>query len=202
MKPLNFLFPKAKNLARWLTGKRKGDAAWNYILEAGAVVHKTAIIRNKSGNKAAIRIGPGSHVCGNLTVWNNGGRIEIGANSFIGEYSRIYSVKSVKIGRHVQIAHNCNIFDSNIHSLDYMARREEFKQYLFNGLNKLHDLHETEVVIEDDAWIGASACVLKGVTIGKGAIIAAGSIVTKSVDPFTVVAGNPAQKIKSLQAGT
>lgn len=196
MKPLNSLFPKAKSLAQWLTGKRKGDAAWNYILEAGAVVHKTATIRNKSGNKAAIRIGPGSHVCGNLTVWNNGGRIEIGANSFIGECTRIYSVKSVKVGDHVQIAHNCNIFDSNVHSLDHLQRRKEFEQYLFKGLSKLHDLREANVEIEDDVWIGAGSFVLKGVKIRKGAIVAAGSVVTKDVPAFAVVAGNPAKLIE------
>jgi maltose O-acetyltransferase len=49
--------------------------------------------------------------------------------------------------------------------------------------------------IEDDVWIGARAIVLKGVTIGKGSIIGAGSVVTKNVEPYSVVAGNPARVI-------
>jgi acetyltransferase-like isoleucine patch superfamily enzyme len=50
-------------------------------------------------------------------------------------------------------------------------------------------------VIEDDVWIGANSIVLPGVTIGKGAVIAAGSVVTKNVPPMAVARGNPAQVI-------
>jgi len=53
-------------------------------------------------------------------------------------------------------------------------------------------------VIEDDVWIGFKATILKGVTIGRGSVIAAGSVVTKDVPPYTLVAGNPAQIIRSL----
>ncbi|WP_178198324.1 2,3,4,5-tetrahydropyridine-2,6-dicarboxylate N-acetyltransferase [Ligilactobacillus sp. Marseille-Q7487] len=52
------------------------------------------------------------------------------------------------------------------------------------------------VIIEDDVLIGANAVVLEGVRVGKGAVVGAGSIVTKDVEPYTVVAGNPARKIK------
>ena len=57
--------------------------------------------------------------------------------------------------------------------------------------------HENKpVIIESDVWIGASCIILPGVTIGEGAIVAAGSVVTKSVPPFTIVAGVPAKIIK------
>ncbi len=52
-----------------------------------------------------------------------------------------------------------------------------------------------DINIEDDVWIGCGVQVMPGVTIGKGAVVAAGSVVTKSVDPYTVVAGVPAKKI-------
>lgn len=52
------------------------------------------------------------------------------------------------------------------------------------------------ICIEDDAWIGASAIVLPGVIIGRGAIVAAGSVVTRNVDPWTIVAGAPARTIR------
>ncbi len=52
------------------------------------------------------------------------------------------------------------------------------------------------VVIEDDVWIGAGAIILPGVKIGRGSVIAAGSVVTKDVPPYTIVAGVPARKIK------
>ena len=52
------------------------------------------------------------------------------------------------------------------------------------------------ILIEDDVWIGANCVVLPGVVVGEGAVIAAGSVVTKNVDPFTIVGGVPARKIK------
>jgi acetyltransferase-like isoleucine patch superfamily enzyme len=54
-------------------------------------------------------------------------------------------------------------------------------------------------VIEDDVWIGFSASIMKGVKIGRGAIIGAGSMVTKDVPPYAIVAGNPAQTIGVAQ---
>ena len=53
-----------------------------------------------------------------------------------------------------------------------------------------------KVTIGDDVWIGARAIILPGVTIGQGSIVAAGSVVTKDVEPFSVVGGNPARVIK------
>ena len=52
------------------------------------------------------------------------------------------------------------------------------------------------IVIEDDVWIGARVIILKGVTIGKGSIIGAGSVVTKDVEPYSIVGGNPAKLIR------
>ena len=54
------------------------------------------------------------------------------------------------------------------------------------------------IIIEDDVWIGFGTIILKGVKVGKGAIISAGSVVTKDVESFTVVAGNPAQLVKKI----
>ncbi|MEV7663036.1 DapH/DapD/GlmU-related protein [Paenarthrobacter sp. NPDC089316] len=54
-----------------------------------------------------------------------------------------------------------------------------------------------EVVIEDDVWIGARAIILPGVRVGRGSVVAAAAVVTKSVPPFSVVAGNPARVVKS-----
>jgi galactoside O-acetyltransferase len=58
---------------------------------------------------------------------------------------------------------------------------------------------DAPITIEDDVWIGAGAIVLPGVTVGHGAIVAAGAVVTKSVDPLTVVGGVPAQVIRTIE---
>ena len=60
-------------------------------------------------------------------------------------------------------------------------------------------VNSAPITIEDDVWIGMDALILKGVTIGKGSIIAPKSVVTKNVPPFTVVGGNPAAIIKQLE---
>lgn len=58
--------------------------------------------------------------------------------------------------------------------------------------------HEGGIRIEDDCWIGAGAIILTGVTIGKGSVVGAGSVVTKDVDPYSIVVGNPAKKIRDI----
>jgi acetyltransferase-like isoleucine patch superfamily enzyme len=57
---------------------------------------------------------------------------------------------------------------------------------------------KSTIILEEDCWIGAGVILLPGVSIGKGAVVGAGSIVTKDVPPFTVVAGNPAKEVKKL----
>ncbi len=107
-----------------------------------------------------------------------GGTIEIGDNSYIGDRTEIHSGKLVKIGNNVNIAWDCNILDRDYHAFE--ADSEVIKS----------------VVIEDRVWIGARSIILKGVTIGEGAVVAAGSVVTKDVPSRCLVAGNPAKVIK------
>lgn len=64
------------------------------------------------------------------------------------------------------------------------------------GLQKFEALSKGDIVVGDDVWIGARSIILSGVTIGRGAIIAAGSVVTKDVKPYSIVGGNPAKLIR------
>jgi acetyltransferase-like isoleucine patch superfamily enzyme len=82
--------------------------------------------------------------------------------------------------------------------LDPLARHDHYKQIVASGHPAVLDLGDRPVSIEDDAWIGAAAIVLRGVTIGRGAVIAAGSVVTSDVPPMTIVAGNPARRIRDV----
>jgi acetyltransferase-like isoleucine patch superfamily enzyme len=168
------------------------------VLGEGARLHPSASIANQSGRPENVTIGRGTHIAGHLTVWANCGVVRIGDECYVGEGTRLFAATSIWIGNRVQIAHGCNVMDNNIHSLDAGERHREFLQNVSGGLVRLHDLRESPVVIEDDAWIGASAVILKGTTIGTGAIVGAGAVVTKDVPAFAVAIGNPARVVKLL----
>lgn len=98
----------------------------------------------------------------------------------------IFSAESIVIGNHVLIGANASIYDTDFHPIDAESRR----------LNK--PAKTSPIVIEDDVWIGASATILKGVRIGNGSVIAAGSIVTRDIPPNVLAAGVPARVIRVL----
>jgi maltose O-acetyltransferase len=157
---------------------------------------------NYQNDKSLIQIGENTVIIAELVIYPYGGKIEIGKNCYIGEGTRIRSATSIKIGNEVIISDDVNIYDTDAHSLNYILRQKEFVEVvILNNLIKDAkdvDAKSAPVVIEDHVWIGFNVGILKGVTIGKGAIIGAGSVVTKDVEPFTVVAGNPAKIIKRL----
>jgi acetyltransferase-like isoleucine patch superfamily enzyme len=134
---------------------------------------------------------------GQLLVFAHGGEIQIGESCFIGEYSRIWSATAIRIGNRVLISHGVNIHDTVSHSSSAASRHQHFNQIFCTGHPLTFDNPPAQapIVIEDDAWLGFNSTILKGVTIGRGAIIGAASVVTKDVAPFCIVAGNPAKLI-------
>lgn len=136
---------------------------------------------------------------GELFVFPYGGNISVGANTYIGVGTRIWSGEHVGIGENVLISHNVNVIDTNSHEMNSIEREIGYKKLLSDGHAKQKGTIQTApIFIDDNVWISFGATVLKGVTIGKGAIVAANSVVTKDVPPFTLVAGNPAKKIKTI----
>ena len=168
------------------------------LLGAGSVLYPTATIINALNIRENIAIGNSCHIRGELFLFGHGGRIEMGDYCYLGHNSRIWSAKNIRIGNRVLISHNCNIFDNDTHPLEPEARHRQFVDIITTGHPRVIDLHEEEVVIEDDVLIGANATVLKGVTLGRACIVGTGSLVTRDVPPYTVVAGNPARVIKEL----
>lgn len=171
-----------------------------------ANVHSTtkflpkATIHNLSKNQDLISIGSDSVVRGQILIFAHAGKIEIGDNCYIGENSRIWSAASIKIGNRVLISHNVNIHDTDSHSVNPILRHQHFVEMMSSGhpVSDQFDIKSKPVVIESDVWIGFNSTILKGVTIGKGAIVAACSLVTKDVLPGTIVAGNPARLIRDI----
>lgn len=119
-----------------------------------------------------------AHLC----VCRDIASISIGDRTTIGFYTMIYSSEKIEIGSDCMIAPFVYIVDSN------------------HGINKALPMNQQDnisapIKIGSDVWIGAHSTILRGVTIGDGAIVAAGSVVTKDVDPYSIVGGVPAKKI-------
>ncbi|MFZ4724793.1 MAG: acyltransferase [Paludibacter sp.] len=100
----------------------------------------------------------------------------------------ICAAKSVKIGVYVAIGANVSIYDTDFHPIDPFERRYEDSK-----------TKSSPVIIDDYAWIGGNSIILKGVHIGKGSVVGAGSVVTKDVPDFEIHAGNPARFIKKIE---
>jgi acetyltransferase-like isoleucine patch superfamily enzyme len=114
-----------------------------------------------------------------------GGRLEIGDDSFVNNGVIISATHSIKIGHRVNIAPHCVLIDNDFHGTTHR-----------NGPPKI-----APIVLEDDVWLGTRVTVLKGVTIGRGSVVASGSVVTKDVPPGVLVGGVPAKIIKRLEPG-
>lgn len=117
--------------------------------------------------------------------------IEVGEHTFIGGKSVIQSAHGrIIIGNHVMFGVGVHIHGGN-HIYDVPG--------IFMDEVKKEDGHDGTVLIQDDVWIGSNAIIVAGgkdLTIGEGSIIAAGAIVTKDVEPYSIMAGIPAKKIK------
>jgi acetyltransferase-like isoleucine patch superfamily enzyme len=168
------------------------------VLGSGAKLYPTARIRNVSGNDDHIRVGRSSLIVGELLTFAHGGKIDIGEWCYVGTGTRIWSALSITIGDRVLIAHNVNIFDSLTHPINAEERHKQFIAIVRSGHPKEIDLDERAVDIASDAWIGAHAIILRGVSIGRGSIVGAGAVVTKNIPPYTIVAGNPARTVREL----
>jgi acetyltransferase-like isoleucine patch superfamily enzyme len=171
------------------------------LFEKGVRFKMTSKVENISGNRNNITIGKSTLIEGRLLVFKHGGKIAIGSNVYIGAGTNIWSAESITIGNNVLISHNVNVMDTNSHEIDHLERRESYYQQMVGGPSAVKGNVETgKIVIEDDVWISFNAIILKNVTIGKGAVIAAGSIVTKDVPPYCVMAGNPARVVKIISS--
>jgi acetyltransferase-like isoleucine patch superfamily enzyme len=144
-------------------------------------------------------IGEYGTIHGIVGVSSSRGRLAIGHHVLIGPQTRINANLDIRIGHYVFISHAVDIYDNDSHSLDPFLRRQESIAWGERGIAPdVTNFAAAPVRIEDQAWICFKATILKGVTIGQGAIVAAGAVVTDDVAPFTMVAGNPARFVKRV----
>lgn len=161
------------------------DKEANLIVDECLKINANCLKNN--GRTTIIRMDKGSsfHVKGNFDIYYDGdiicfenAKLEVGSG-FCNSNVKIRCSKKITIGNDVAISHDVTIMDSDAHYIDY----ENYE------ISK-------PVYIEDNVWIGTRTTILKGVRIGKGSVVAAGSVVTKDVPPNSIVAGIPARVIK------
>lgn len=159
-----------------------------YYKSLGLRVGKRSVIGNiKCDWLGSLIIGNDCCIMNDSSFWvknpfSEDNYIKIGDNVFIGRNCDFNCSKRITIGNNCLIASNTIIVDVN------------------HGINKDYQIYEQpivadEIIIEEDVWIGAGAIILKGVRIGVGSVVAAGAVVTKSILPYEIWGGVPAQKI-------
>lgn len=130
------------------------------------------------------------------------GKCKIGAFSYVGPGSFVYSTT---IGRYCSIAgnfvcsppeHPTGFFTSHLIVYDGVGPFNRFGEFAEYQVAKPYPPRKRRTVIGNDVWIGINVTVLRGVLIGDGAVVAAGSVVTRDVPPYTIVAGVPARPVR------
>lgn len=174
--------------------------SYQFIRHEKVVVNRHAFILNLTKSKSNITVNKCSYIKQFAEIITlPEGRIIIGEHCHVGPNTRIWSADSITIGKHVGIAHNVSIIDFS-HKTDPYQRAEEVSNIIYKGIwPKQAEVPHKPIVIEDYVAIYPNAIISSGVTIGKGAIVSAGSVVIKDVPPFSVVFGNPARVMMKLR---
>ena len=147
--------------------------------------------------RASVIIGQDSLLAGVLVAESENSRLTVGNRVFVGGNSLIDCASQITIEDDVLISYQVLVMDSDNHSLRASERIGDLKRWREQEYDWSH-VNSAPVVICSKAWIGARAIITKGVVIGEGGIVATGSVVTKDVLPYTIVAGNPARVIREL----
>ena len=154
-------------------------------------------LKMKGKKDCTFVVGQDSLIEGVVTFERDNAVVRIGARTFIGGGASIIASKRVEIGDDVLIAWGVTIVDHNSHSISFSKRKDDVLAWRL-GRKDWSNVVIAPVKIADKVWIGFNSIILKGVTIGEGAIVGAGSVVTKDVSPWTIVAGNPARVIREI----
>jgi acetyltransferase-like isoleucine patch superfamily enzyme len=176
----------------WVLVGKQVSIRYAAYLQAGKelIIEDYAEINARSTQKIILgnRVTIGKYAIirpGNLYGGEPGEGLVVGDHSNIGPYCYIGCSGHISIGNNVMISPRVSIYAEN-HVFDHT-----------DTPIKSQGVKKENVVIEDDCWIASNSILLAGVTIGKGSIVAAGSVVTQDVPPYSVVAGVPARVIKN-----
>jgi len=163
----------------WWSDRRLGFR--NVVVGEGSLIAPDAWLDGANGS---IKIGRRCLIHPGAMLLPYDGFIVLGDDCSVNPYAILYGHGGLSIGNGVRIATHTVLIPANHIYAD--PDTPIFRQ----------DVTMEGIVIEDDVWVGCNVTILDGVRIGKGCVIAAGSVVTKSAEPYTVLAGCPARPIK------
>ncbi len=151
------------------------------------------------GARCEITIGDECTLQGLLVTETDTSEISIGNNVFIGSNTVLDCATRITIEDDALVSYECLLLDSNNHSNDARVRKQDLPDVKHGRAYNWDAIPSRPIRICRGAWIGARSIILKGVTVGEGAIVGAGSVVTKDVEPYTMVGGNPARLLRRLE---
>ena len=183
------LEPGAQLPGDWFAGR----IPLNVVAGEGTVIDSSFCFKHfYSAREVGLRVGRHTTIWRASLAAEEGAVIEIGDYCYIANASLVCSER-IRIGSRVLVAGGVTIADSDFHPLAPAARLADTVALSPVGDRKRRPAVETRpVFIEDDVWIGYNATILKGVTVGAGALVAPGALVVRDVPPGAEVAGNPA----------
>ena len=155
--------------------------------------------RIKGAAYCHLRVGRQCFIRDKIVFERPNARFSVGDRTYLGN-GLIAIAESVEIGSDVMFGWGVTIVDHNSHGVTFSHRQGDTERWL-KGEKDWANVKIAPVSIGDKAWIGFNATILKGVSVGEGSVVAAGAIVTKSVPPWTIAAGNPAQVVRELGPG-
>jgi acetyltransferase-like isoleucine patch superfamily enzyme len=153
-------------------------------------------LKAKTDNR--IEVGANSMFASRVVYERPGAELCVGARTFVG-LGLMSIAQSVYIGDDVLVSWGATIVDHHSHSLRARERKNDVELWI-KGVKEWSGIRIEPVRVENRAWLGFNVSLLAGVVIGEGAIVGAGSLVTKSVPSWTIAAGNPARVIRELTA--
>lgn len=162
---------------------------------------------NPLKDKTYVKVGNSCILGGNIIFESAEGCLTIGDRTQLSGGCTIICRTDTVIGNDVIIAGGTTLYNHDSHSIFWSQRKDDVCQQLKDVALGNHPLKTknwehvkaASIVIGDKAWIGRDVLILKGVKIGEGAVIGAGSVVTHDVGDYMLAAGNPAREIRSIK---